>query len=440
MKIALINPPLVCTEESLIPLWMLMLGGEVRKEHDVCILDLNFEEDRRKLESIDADVIGITCMTSQRDYVKELSERLKRDKKAWIVVGGAHPTIAPEDMLQSTSIDYAIRGDGEIAFHRLVNALEQEKPVNEITGLCYKNGGMIVQSDISYIENLDELPFPSYDLIDVHRYPSMPPWTLNLPYESSRGCPYNCIFCSANKLKGRKYRVMSVERILRDFEKIVDMYSGDRILILFNDLDFTLSRKRVIDFCNSLMEKKWRDRVGLSCMTRATDLDGNLIKKMKNAGLIRAFIGGEAGYQRGLDLIRKGYRVQDIQKAAEICLKNKLITMVSFIIGFPWEKVSDMKKTLSFAIKLEEKGANTALYSLTPFPGTPLWDYLRQKRIAVQDGSSKDLDFLSEKLAFNHPYVSDKQMNGILKTFERVKIFLHTDIKDLKTMLKDTEG
>lgn len=412
MKVLLLSPP-ITRDVPQAPLGLLMLLASVNVQHDVVILDLNFVTDQRKLSSIQPDIVGISCMSFQRDTVIEISRILKENNLA-IVVGGSHPTIAPEEMLRCSSIDYVIRGEGEVAFPRLLDALERGSPLNEVPSLGYKKNGKIQLNPVEQIKDLDSLPFPPYDSINIHRYKARDPKsTLEVPYETTRGCPFKCIFCCVNRLKGT-YRVMNLDRVLQDIERITELYPRDSILLNLFDNNFTFSRKRALEFCRRLKRGPWHSRVNWMCAARADQVDEALVKEMSESGLVKIFIGGEVGYDSGLRLLQKAISTSDIHNTVEACLPHGIRVEVGFIVGFPWEKEDDIRRTLSFAVQLEKMGAITGLYKCVPYPNTPLWKYLEARNIRIDTSNSSNFDFFSEKLTFDHPYLEDSDLNSVV--------------------------
>jgi anaerobic magnesium-protoporphyrin IX monomethyl ester cyclase len=412
MKVLLLNPP-VTRDVPQAPLALMMLHASVDGHHDVMILDLNFITDQRKLSSFQPDIVGISCMSFQRDTVLGISRKLKEDDLA-IVVGGSHPTIAPKQVLKCSTIDYVIMGEGEVAFPRLLDALERGSPLNEVPNLGYKKNGKIRLNPVEQIEDLGSLPFPAYASIDMHRYKTRDhQYTLEVPYETSRGCPFKCIFCCVNRLKG-SYRVMCLDRVFQDIERIAELYPRDSILLNLFDNNFSFSRKRTLEFCKQLEERPWHSRVNWMCATRADQVDESLAKEMSKAGLVKVFIGGEVGYDSGLRSLQKGISTSDIYNAVEACLPYGIRVEVGFIVGFPWEKRDDIRKTLSFAIQLEEMGASTGLYKCVPYVNTPLWKYLEARKIRIDTSNSSNFDFFSESLTFEHPYLEDNDLNSVV--------------------------
>jgi radical SAM superfamily enzyme YgiQ (UPF0313 family) len=413
MKVLLLSPP-VTRDSPQAPLGLLMLRASLNGRHDVQILDLNFITDREKLSSVKPDIVGISSMSFQRDGVIELSRELKRNDVP-VVVGGSHPTIAPEEMLRCPSIDYVIRGEAEEAFPKLLDALERDLQLTEVPNLGYKKNGKIRLNRVQQIRDLDSLPFPDYESIDMHKYRARGQHsTLEVPYETTRGCRFSCLFCCVNRLRG-SFRAMSLDKVFREIERVTELYQMDSILLNFFDNNFLFSRERVSKFCRWLREKTWHSKVNWMCAARADQIDGPLAKEMSEAGLVKIFIGGEAGYNSALKLLHKGISISDVRTAVKTCVKHGIRAEVGFIVGFPWEKERDIRKTSSFALELAEMGANTGLYKCVPYPGTPLWKQLEKGKVRIDASNSSSFDFFSEKLVFDHPYLEDSYLDSVVR-------------------------
>ncbi len=415
MKVLLLSPP-VTRDSPQAPLGLLMLRASVEGQHNAVILDLNFVTDKMKLPSLKPDIVGISCMSFQRDAVVEISKKLEEDDLP-VIVGGSHPTIAPEEMLRYSSIDYVIMGEGEMAFAKLLDALEKDLPLSDVPNLGYKKNGQIRLNPVEQVSDLDKLPFPPYDSIDMHRYETRNPrYTLEVPYETTRGCPFRCIFCCVNRLRGN-YRAMSLDRVLRDIGRIAGLYPRDSILLNLFDNNFSSSRDRVLEFCRRLKKNTWHSRVNWMCAARASQVDKALAKEMSEVGLVKIFIGGEVGYDSGLKSLHKEILTEDIRNAVEACAQYGIRAEVGFIVGFPWEKEHDIHRTVSFASELEGMGASTGLYKCVPYPNTSLWKYLESRNIRIDTSNSSTFDFFSEKLTFDHPYLKNSYLNSVVRKY-----------------------
>ena len=249
MKILLISPPTDSVIKRVIgatgpPLGLAYLASMVKDERDVAIIDsivenLDFEMVGKKIKKFDPDVIGITATTSMipdaykvANMAKEINENVK------IVIGGPHVTFLPEKTMEECkSIDFVVRGEGEITFKELMEALEKEKDLDGIKGLTFRKDGRIINNPPrELIKNLDELPLPSYELLPMEKYQA--DGVKFGVIMTSRGCPFDCIFCSSSLQFGKRWRGYSAERVIEELSILRNEYG--RRTIEFLDDTFTL--------------------------------------------------------------------------------------------------------------------------------------------------------------------------------------------------------
>jgi len=215
MKILLISPPTDSAIKRVVgttgpPLSLAYLASMVRDEHDVKIIDsiaenISFEQLRKRIKRFDPDIVGVTATTSMIPdayQVTKLAKEINRDVKT--VVGGPHVTFLPGRTLNECPyIDYVVRGEGEYTFKELVKAIEKGKGFEEVRGLSFKRNKKTINNPArEFIKNIDEIPMPAYDLLPMEYYKAD---GVNFgTVVTSRGCPFNCIFCSSSLQFGKK--------------------------------------------------------------------------------------------------------------------------------------------------------------------------------------------------------------------------------------------
>jgi radical SAM superfamily enzyme YgiQ (UPF0313 family) len=224
-------------------------------------------------------------------------------------------------------VDFVVRGEGEKAILDIVE-------------------GRASQRILSYprIQNLDELPRPAYDLFAKMPYDWSAPFLDDKPIftmNSSRGCPFNCFFCSAKNIWNRKYTCFSAERVVSDFEHLVNTYGAKGIY--FREDNFTCNKPRLIRFCNLMIEHG--NKIPWACETRVSSLDRITVELMAKAGLRGVYLGVESGSQRVLDLMNKGTTVEQISNAVKICKEFGIKIAASVIHGMPGETEEDISLT-----------------------------------------------------------------------------------------------
>ena len=276
------------------------------------------------------DFVGIQANTiCFRDVLRMLHMmQYLRQKGKWngkIIVGGPHTTVAPDTIPKF--VDYVVQGEGEQALLDIVEGKVKSRLVR-----------------YPVIENLDDLPMPAWDYFvrlpydwSVDWFEKQPVFTMN----TSRGCPFECTFCSVGSIWGRQYTYFSASRLVRDIEFLVKRYKVKGIY--FREDNFTLNRKRLTEFCNLLLEKKLN--ISWACETRVNTIDREVVALMHQSGARAFYFGVESGSQRILDFLKKGITVDQIKNAFALCREIGIKTAASVIVGVPSETKDDVSKT-----------------------------------------------------------------------------------------------
>ncbi|MBN1296510.1 radical SAM protein [bacterium] len=371
---------------SLLPVSLVYLAGYMEKQgYPVRIFDGQVEEMNRNtlnaaLDTFQPDVVGITCMTPMVTETKMVAEIVKsRPNPPLVVVGGIHPSVLPDDMVRDTSIDVIVRGEGEITCHELLEAWP-DGDLDAIRGLTFQRDDQIVHTpDRPLLDDLDSLPFPARHLVNYEGYHQIPDAVFAEPLReilTSRGCPFQCIFCSARLLSGYKYRYHSPERVLDEVDLLVKQYGARQIAVL--DDNFVVDRQRTIDICEGLMKRGYHKKVVWTTAARADQVDYDLMKLMKQAGFQLVSFGVETGSPRLLKMIRKGETMEQIARAVEEAHRARLKVRGTLILGLPEETLEESLATIRWAKDLRLDFAKFSL--ATPYPGTVLYD------IAIKNG------------------------------------------------------
>lgn len=385
IKVLLVTPPLPggfgykeTLERIEAPLGLLYIAALLEKEKiDVSVLDafvlkLSDCETLKEIKERNADIIGITATSDTMDRAVDLAKSIKgAGINSLLVLGGPHVTALPVKTLKDYPwFDLGVVGEGEYTFLELVKSYQDKKPFKDIKGIVYRDkesGAIILNDKREPIKNLDELPLPARHLVDVSRYRTAPTEYNRHPCFSiitSRGCPYNCIFCS--NLFGKAVRTHSPEYVIKEIEELVNVY-GAKCLRIVDDL-FTFDKKRIIKICDLLIAKKID--VTWSCEARADYIDEELLKKMRRAGCWAVGFGVEAGNSRVLESIHKNVSLEKIEHAVKLTKKCKIAPRGFFIIGHPLDTKETIRETIDFAKKLPFDNIHVSV--LTTYPGTAL--------------------------------------------------------------------
>ncbi len=386
MKILLISPPTKSVVKEVLsttapPSGLAYLASMVKEEHDVKIVDslienLNFEKVEQIIRKFYPDLVGITATTSMMPDAYKIARIAKNiDKNIKVAIGGPHVTFLPEKTIEECPcIDFVVRGEGEITFKELVDYMVGSKNAKEIKGLTYKQNGSIRSNPPrELIKNLDSIPLPSYDLLPMDKYNAD-----GIKFGTimtSRGCPFNCIFCSSSLQFGKRWRAHSVDRVMKEINILHNEYGIREIEFL--DDTFTLNKKRAILIAENI--KKEGMDIRWTASSRVNTFSKEVAKSMKKGGCHTVYFGIESGSQKTLDFIGKGITLQQSLKAVKDAHDADLISLGSFIIGFPDESRNDVKNTIKFSKKV---GVNLAQFTVaTPYPGTRLWNIALKRNL-----------------------------------------------------------
>lgn len=358
-------------------------GNEVRifqprddaKYHDECIALLREFQPR---------AVGISVMTSSYPNAVELCGLVKRNSDAATILGGHHVSaVGRQVMAQSPDTDFAVIGEGEETLTELMRKFGEANPdLSQTNGLIWRDAGEIRENaPRGLIGDLDSLPFPARDLVDIsqfriHSYIDFGKKSTTMI--TSRGCPFKCMFCSSWLTMGAKYRYRSAENVLDEVREITDRFGIDHIV--FEDDTMTLRRDRIEAICDGFTKLPDGIRPTWYCLSRVDTMDLALAKRMRAAGCRMVSFGIESGSPEILKKIGKKISIDKAREAVQACTRAGLRTHCTFIVGFPDDTDETMKSTLKAAIAI---GPTIAIFfPLTPYPGTVAFNEYLDKSLA----------------------------------------------------------
>ncbi len=394
MKICLISPPYNSAVKSVVgvsspPLGLAYITSMLRQSHEVKIIDSNIlnytiGDVEEELRSFNPDVVGITSVTPSIYEAYKVAETAKKVREDCIVVlGGPHTTFMPRQTMEECKyIDIIVRGEGEETTRELIENIEKEAPLNEVKGITFREKNEIIDIEPRpFIKNIDNIPFPSRDLLPIHLYKfNGVKYTTML---TSRGCTFKCSFCSSSRLFGGYWRGRSPENVLEEMKIVYEEYGIRNIE--FMDDTFTLNQERAEKICDEIIKQGWDISWGAS--SRVDTLSKKLVEKMKKAGCWVIFLGIESGSQKILDTIGKRITLEQVKKAVKILKDAGIQVLGSFIIGFLQETTETTKETIKFAKSLNLNYAEFSIF--TPYPGTPIFDYAKKNNMLLTENWSK---------------------------------------------------
>ncbi|MEM3941756.1 MAG: radical SAM protein [Candidatus Bathyarchaeia archaeon] len=414
MKVALVNPPYPKSAHQHPPFISLGIGylGAIaeRDGHEVTVIDcqgerLSHEAFRHRLEKVDPDVVGITSATLTYKSALKIAEIAKEVCPSCVtILGGCHATFWDFNALnECRSLDIIVRKEGELTFSELLKKLEHKERIDNVQGITFRKRDKIVRNeDRQYIENLDDLPFPAHHLFNLRSYVKV--GKVIIPVMTSRGCVYWCDFCTAVRMFGRKYRMRSPKNVVDEIEMVYTKY-GVRQFTFYDDA-FTVDQRRVEEICDEIIRRKLD--IEWDCETRVDMVNRPLLEKMKRAGCIAIWFGVESGCQMIIDRMKKQFKIEQTRKAFRLAHEVGLMTVASVILGFPGETEETAWETINFVKSLNP--ADVGFYIATPYPGTPLYDLVKEK------GWLKTEDFDKYDTAtpvFETPYLSMEKLKEI---------------------------
>jgi radical SAM superfamily enzyme YgiQ (UPF0313 family) len=361
-------------------------------EHEAKLFDFKvqkYRENRFRSLLNEADVVAITSMTPQIENAFEVAEMAKK-QGCVTVMGGYHPTLAPDYVAKHPAVDFTVRGEGEYTFQELIQYIDRNgnlQDLKKIDGISYKNkeGQVLHNKDRKLEENLDNFPMPLRDLLDDKKYIYLGARVAQL--ESSRGCPHNCKFCCIIKMwrngdRRVTYRTKSTKRIMQEIYDID--WKND--FIFFCEDNFTIKIKRTKKILETIIRSGVHNKMYFSCQSRVDSLYRNpwLIDLMEKAGMRQVFLGIESVHQQSLNAMNKQNTTPDMVRKVVSMLQDRGISIFGgVIIGFPGETKTMVRQNIQFARSL-----NLTCIQFTPitaFPGTDFYTEMKEKNMVTSN-------------------------------------------------------
>ena len=417
-KIALVNPPTlkgVYHHQLFLPIGLAYLAAVLKENgHEVTVIDcpaleMDHEKLKAKLASFEPDVVGITSMTPTIQSTL-LSARVAKEvcPDAIVTLGGPHATFMDRQILeQEASVDVVVRGEGEQTLLEMAQNVADSKSLHSVDGITFRNSDQIIQiPNRPVIQNLDQLPYPAYDCFPLKRYTLF--GKLFLPIITSRGCPFQCSFCTTSRMFGKEYRARSPKNIVDELEFLKNTYGADAFT--FYDDTLTLDRNRIFKICEEIKTRKIN--VPWDCQTRVDQISREVLAKMRETKCQQVFFGVESGCQKILDAVKKRTTVEQNAKAIKLAKEAGLFVAISIIIGYPGETADMVKQTLDFIRKAEPD--DVYLCVATPYPGTEL------RRLVEEMGWKMSTDWVlydTVTPVFENPLLPAEEIRKLRKTF-----------------------
>lgn len=393
MDVTLINAPVSLRNEHarLSPPLGLAYLASALQDQGFSVSGLDFNVSGLNLRRIDSvlslakpRIIGISTTTETYGNALAIARRVKeRSPETQVVLGGAHPTILPEEVLSEPDVDFVVAGPGEAAIVELArHVISGTGELSDIRGLAYTDDEGVHVNPRAELPHPDTLLRPARHLFPLEFYKDK--WNV---LTATGSCPYRCSFCSAASLwKGRR-RMRSPESIVAELEELSGEYNVDRVF--FTDDIFTVNRRWVYELLDAL--NAMSRRVTWGCATRVDQVDAPVLKAMAEAGCDGIQFGVESGSQEILDSV-KGIEKRQVLEAVEESVANGIDAVCSFMVPFPEDTLETLEESLVFMKEVHAAGARIFLSYTCPYPGTTFFDSADELGLKILSDKWEEFD------------------------------------------------
>lgn len=378
MKIALVEPKPaginIFSMYKLPRLGLPILGALAKREFGAEVRI--FFQQARELDweyMLQADVVGISVTTSTAPEGYRILEKMKSRSDATVIMGGPHVTFLPEEAL-GKGADFVVRGEGEETFVELLRALAGEpseltEELAKIDGISYLLGGQPRHNaDRMGVPDLTNLPWPDLTLVEGIKRMKI------VPVLTSRGCPYDCKFCSVTKMFGHRFRFRDNEDVLDELEELYRKYP--KSLFFFYDDNFTASKKRAKELLEGMIARGITPKWSAQVRAEVAD-DPELMQLMKESNCQYLYIGFESFNPRALEEYRKSQGVEDIICAVKVIRGYGIKIHGMFVLGSDYDTKKTIRETVRLARKIRIDTVQFMI--LTPLPGTEVYEEMRKE-------------------------------------------------------------
>jgi radical SAM superfamily enzyme YgiQ (UPF0313 family) len=360
------------------PLSLLIVAALMEKEGvEVDLIDmeaegLSYSATLERIRSFAPDLLGFTVTSWSFHSIIRWIKQFKADTAISILVGGEHLRLYPDETMSYDAIDFCITGEAELPLPEFISAFREGQPFDDIKSLGFrKNGSVIIDRTIRYVEDINTIPFPARHLIRNELYENVLSRKKNFTaLISSRGCPFNCAFCTHNH---QKYRARSPENVVDEIELNLKTYNICDFDIY--DSTFTADEPRVIRICEEIRRRKLE--VGFTVRSRVDIVSREMIDSLKSAGCHTILYGIESSNPDILKMMNKRISPEQVMKTVSYTKQRGIKTLGFFLFGFPGETRQTIEDTIRFSLDLP---LDYALYSiLLPMPDTDIYEYYRER-------------------------------------------------------------
>lgn len=400
------------------PLGLLYIASYIKaaRGDEVMIFDIRFyreplKELYRRINELGPDLIGISALTLEAPAMYQIAHFIKMVADIPIIVGGPHATSVPKEVLRNHDIDLVVVGEGEMIFKDLLDKLDNGQSLETISGIGYRRDSeIIVNPPAPQIQTLDDLPFPSWDLIELEKYAGTASMSIigYGPYMvllTSRGCPFHCTYC--HNIMGKTFRARSVENVLEEIGVLIENYHITDFEIIDDISNFDRERfKRIL---RGIIEKDWKVTLSFPNGVRTDLLDDEAVHLMRQAGTAEISIAVETATPRLQKMVKKNLNLEKVRHIIDVCVREGMYVRGFFMLGFPTETAEELKATINFACRSRMHGA--LFFLVNPFGGTELAHQVESMGKMPSDIKYEDFDY--HAMPFNASSVPDKKLRRL---------------------------
>ncbi|UCE19456.1 MAG: B12-binding domain-containing radical SAM protein [Gemmatimonadota bacterium] len=360
------------------PTGILYLASAIQDNFETAVIDSQFydvssEKIAERILSLYPDVVGLSV-----NYhfflrnAKKIAQNVKKiEPNITIVFGGSFATFLADELIKETFIDIVVLKEGEVSFGLCLKRLERKTSLRDIPGIVFKENSRTHRNEFSsYINNLDSVSFPDYSFLEN-------PEQYLAKIVSSRGCNFNCIYCTTPTM-WKKWRARTPSNIIEEIKDKVRRFNIDSFH--FADDNFCVDKKRMYEIMHRIEKENLGIRLGFS--SRIELVDDDMLEQCAKANFKTIFFGVESGSERILNHLRRRYSVSDIEKTIDKAIECGILPFVSFMIGMPWETADDIEQTFRLMQRINTPAIG--LHVFTPYPGTEVYNHPEKYGITVE--------------------------------------------------------
>ena len=449
------------------PIGLMYLVGYLRKarpgKDEIMVHDgrnelTSDDEIGELIREFQPDLVGITSFTMEGDTAHRYTALAKKHSPdCATIIGGPYGSSDSATALEDENLDFTARGEGELTFVKLLNSLENGGEIADISGIGYRKNGEVIAGTLSdLVQDLDEIPYPAWDAIDMEKYFQFgkirrltnPIQTRprGIAVTSTRGCPYQCTYC--HNIFGKKLRKRSVENVVGELKWLVEDFNIQEIEFL--DDVFNLDRPRAKAICDFITKQNWDLNISFPNGLRADQMDEELVDKMKAAGAYRINYAVESGTPRIQKMIKKNLDLKRAKEIIDYTAEKGISTSGFFMLGFREETEEEAWNTINYA--LSTKFHTASFFILTPFPNTPMYDealalgYDMEAMYSNYGEVSTNMSKMSKerieelrRIAFRRFYFDPRRIWSIFRTTPNKWLLFKNFLRTLKMSLTGKE-